>query len=333
MPTSASCYHVEEYILVVAIVVAILKFRKIERQIFLAHLVVGTDDPAFQHRPKVIQILSVNDTAHVFFGLVIDRFVRVASALQPPELSPFIGRDQVHFLSIDHFANESLGLIGADFFDHLTDQIAFAGDRANDWNLAALTPSVRIALRLVHLAALAADESLIHFDRAEQLSQALILHRGANAHHHVPRRAVITRSDLPMNLKRADSLLALSHQVDHLKPSRERVVGILENRFRDDAETIPIATTAIHVFADPMKRTRRERIHMLALTARAFHAIRPAHIAQQGFARDLIFERPHQFRERDVRLCAERLATFNFGIHMLNIHISGAGVKPNIIAN
>jgi hypothetical protein len=38
--TSASCYHVEENIFVVAIVKAILKLREIQRQIFLAHIVV-----------------------------------------------------------------------------------------------------------------------------------------------------------------------------------------------------------------------------------------------------------------------------------------------------
>jgi hypothetical protein len=35
VPTSAFCYHVEENILVVAIVEAVLKLRKVERQIFL----------------------------------------------------------------------------------------------------------------------------------------------------------------------------------------------------------------------------------------------------------------------------------------------------------
>jgi hypothetical protein len=32
-------------------------------------------------------------------------------------------------------------------------------------------------------------------------------------------------------------------------------------------------------------------------------------------------------------LRAERLTGFTFCIHMLNIHISGVGVKPNTIAN
>src|SRR4029077_15172297 len=38
VPTSASCYHVEENIRILVIVKAILKFREIQRQIFLLRL-------------------------------------------------------------------------------------------------------------------------------------------------------------------------------------------------------------------------------------------------------------------------------------------------------
>ena len=124
-----------------------------------------------------------------------------------------------------------------------------------------------------------------------------------------------------MDLKRTDSLLALSHQVDHLKPSRERVIGILENRFRDDAEAIAVATAAVLVLADPMPRLRRQRIHFLALAARAFNAVGPAHITQQRFARRLVAELFHQLSERDVGLSTKRLASFDFLVHASNIRI------------
>jgi hypothetical protein len=119
-----------------------------------------------------------------------------------------------------------------------------------------------------------------------------------------------------MDLECADSLLALSHQVDDLKPSREWIVGILENRFRDDAETVSVAPAAILILADPVPRLRGEQINLLALAAWAFDAVRPAHIAQQSFARRLIAELLHQLSERDVGLSAERLASFNFLVHV-----------------
>ena len=161
----------------------------------------------------------------------------------------------------------------------------------------------------------AAHVGFVYFNCAEELRQAIILHRGANTHHHVPSRPVVARSNLAMDLERADSFLALSHQVDDLKPSRERVISILENRFGDDAETVAVATAAILVLADPMPRLRCKSVNLLALAARAFDAIRPAHVAQQRFARRFVAELLHQLSERDVGLSAKRLASFNFLVH------------------
>ncbi len=56
-------------------------------------------------------------------------------------------------------------------------------------------------------------------------------------------------------------------KVDHLKPPRERVIGILENGFRDDAESVAVALAAVRVLADPMKWTRFQFIYAFALIA------------------------------------------------------------------
>ena len=141
---------------------------------------------------------------------------------------------------------------------------------------------------------------------------ALVVTGGAVFAHH---SFAMFDTDHPMDLQGADSLLALSHQVDHLKPNAQRVVGILENGFRDDAKTVSVASAAILVLADPVPRLRRQRIHFLALAARAFDAIRPAHITQQRFARRLVAELFHQLSERDVGLSAKRLASFDFLVH------------------
>jgi hypothetical protein len=52
VPTSASCYHVEEDIRILAIVEAILKFSEIQRQVFLAHVVVRAEYAALEGRPE-----------------------------------------------------------------------------------------------------------------------------------------------------------------------------------------------------------------------------------------------------------------------------------------
>ena len=74
--TSASCYHVEENVRVLAIVEAILKLREIERQIFFAHVVVGAEHAALEQRPERFDIVRVDLPAYPFFGLVIDSLVR-----------------------------------------------------------------------------------------------------------------------------------------------------------------------------------------------------------------------------------------------------------------
>src|SRR5208282_5707338 len=52
VPTSASCYHVEKDIRILAIVEAILKLRQIERQVLLAQVVVRADHSALEQRPE-----------------------------------------------------------------------------------------------------------------------------------------------------------------------------------------------------------------------------------------------------------------------------------------
>ena len=50
--------------------------------------------------------------------------------------------------------------------------------------------------------------------------------------HMIPSGSILAASDLPMNLKRADTLLRLAHQVGDLKPCYERILGVLEDRAR-----------------------------------------------------------------------------------------------------
>jgi len=256
-------------------------------------------------------------TAHVFVLGVLDDFVGIWRIFQVAVTSVLIGRDQFHFVA-DGIAHESRQRFGIGVFNHLADHVPFTTNRADNGNLASRASSGLLFIPMA-IAVLSADIRFVNFDRAKQLSQAVIFHRSAYPHHHVPSRAVVTRSNLAMDLESADSFLALSHQVDHLKPNRKRIVRILENGFGDDAETVAVASATILILADPMPRLRRERIDFLALASRAFDAIRPAHIAQQRFARCLVAELFHQLRERDVWLSAKRLASFNFLVHEVNI--------------
>ena len=71
---SASCYDVIEDVGVLAVVEAIGKLVRIERQIFLAHVVVRA---ALRERP---QRFGVNVPAHIFATRIANGFVRDAFA-------------------------------------------------------------------------------------------------------------------------------------------------------------------------------------------------------------------------------------------------------------
>src|ERR1035437_4053778 len=62
---SASSYGCSENIGILAVVEPIAKFIEIERQIFLADVVVGADNSALQKRPERFHIVRVNVAAHV----------------------------------------------------------------------------------------------------------------------------------------------------------------------------------------------------------------------------------------------------------------------------
>src|SRR5579862_1687136 len=265
--TSASCYHVEENVLVAAIVKTILKLSEVQRQILLAHVVIRAEYSALEQRPERLDAVRMDFTAHVFAFAMINSLVRqIAPSFQVLIARVFIGRDQLNVLFVHDLIDESIERRHIRSLDHFADQISFPADRPDNRNLVARTAHVPFLVPMAILV-LATDIGFVNFDGAEQLSQPVILHRRANTHHHVPSRAVVARSDLAMDLKRADSLLALSHQVDDLKPSRERIVGILENGFRDDAESVAVTSAAILVLADPVPRLRFKLVDLFALAA------------------------------------------------------------------
>jgi hypothetical protein len=92
---------------------------------------------------------------------------------------------------------------------------------------------------------------------------------------HEPRSSVIAASDLAMDLKGANPLFALRHQVGNLKPRAERVLSILENCPADHAESIALRRAFVTL---PLKRLL-ENVDFLVSTPSAADAVGPARIA------------------------------------------------------
>jgi hypothetical protein len=310
--TSASSKDCLEDIGIVAIVVAELKLREIEREIFFAYVVERADDSALQQRPERFKIVGMHFAAHVLARFVIHVLVREC-LIQLLIASSFIRGDQTYLVR-DRIADETAHGLSRSIFDDLTDDIALARNRADNGNLARW-PTARLFLVPMPVAIQAADVGFIDFDFAHQLWEVFILHRGADAMAHKPGGAVVATSDLAMNLKRADALLRLAHQIDDFKPRSERVVRVLKDRLCDDREPIAVAPAAILVLADPVERTRLKRVDLVAITARTLHAVRPAHIAEKRLAGIVRRVVALQLGKGDVRLSGQRLASYDSFIH------------------
>ena len=80
--SSASCHHVPEYIRVSTVVVPERELRKVQRQVFFAHLVIRAHDAALQERPKRIDVRRMNVAAHVLALAVFHGFVIIIPVQQ-----------------------------------------------------------------------------------------------------------------------------------------------------------------------------------------------------------------------------------------------------------
>jgi len=90
---SAPCYCLAEYVGFFPIVEPELKLRQIQRQIFLADVVMGADNYSLQQRPERINVLSVCLAAHVLAATVRYDFMWHCP-LEQPVAGVFIGSDQ-----------------------------------------------------------------------------------------------------------------------------------------------------------------------------------------------------------------------------------------------
>lgn len=270
--SSASSKDCLEDVGILTVIEPKLKFRKVQRQIFLADVVVGADDAVLQQRSEALNRVCMQLAAHVFAFGVRDGFVRVCERVKVVIALILVSRNEID-VAADSLADETIQGLGVGVFDHLAVHVTLL-------RLIAPIPAVLPTAprpawsRLLACLFFSFPPRLgfINFNFAHQLWEILILHRGADALALEPRCPVIAAADLTMDLQSADSLLALTHQVDDFKPRRERIVSVLENRLGDDGEAIAVAPAAILVLTDPVESLGLESIDLETLAARTLHA-------------------------------------------------------------
>jgi hypothetical protein len=179
----------------------------------------------------------------------------------------------------------------------LTDNIAFARDRADDCDLASVgrtATTIFLTIPPVAIFLFAADIGFVHFDDSHELLELGVFHRSSQPMAHIPSCLVCTASDLALNLESADAFLAVKDLPENLEPSLERILGVLENGPADDAEAVVLAG-----LAEPMEGPRFQDINFVAIaTGASDDAISPAMIQHELFAGFVGREGFHQFAER-----------------------------------
>jgi hypothetical protein len=130
---SALTYCRAEDVAVLAIVVAELELRNIQRQVFLADLVERADTAPFEDRPEAFNRVRVNCTNDVFAAAVLDDGVRVF-LIQMPVAGPLVSHEKADFVR-HGFTNEAGQDFCADSLDNAGDYVAFTLHRADHGRL------------------------------------------------------------------------------------------------------------------------------------------------------------------------------------------------------
>ena len=273
--TSATRYDSFERIFCAARIVAELELADIQRQIGFAGLVKRADNASLQQRREAFDILRMHCPDDILsFGVADDR-VRV-SRRKTTIADPFICHQQSHLFG-DSFSSERLQCRAIDAIDNLSNDLASAADRADDWFLArtdATRSGALEALANVTVLGEAADEGFVNLYLAEQhLPLVAVPHTNTDAVAHIPCRLVGASPDHPVDLVGTHALLGVVHQKRDLKPLDERVFGVLEDRSGDHRKPIAILVAG---FAEPVERTALDGPYLCISAARAMDTIRPA---------------------------------------------------------
>ena len=132
---SAACYRLAENIGFMAIVKPELELREVERQIFLADVVIRPNNAALEQGPERINRLRMDFATHIFFPMMNDRAMPISHLCQVPVIGRFIRRNKADIARYGSF-DKIVVCMPVDFFDHLAHNTALPADGPDDFDLA-----------------------------------------------------------------------------------------------------------------------------------------------------------------------------------------------------
>jgi hypothetical protein len=269
----AASNRLPENVRVLAIVVAELEFRDIQRHIFFADFVERADYAAFENRPKTLDRISMNCADDILATGVVDDAMR-KFLIQLAIPNPLIGAEQTNLLR--HSATyESCERASVNAADHAGNYLALALYSADNRRLArsdSTSPAAHAALIDMPVFGEPTDEGFVDLDNAHQLTEILACETRSHAMAHVPSGLIGAEAHHPVDLQRANPLLAGEHQMDYAEPVAERLISVLEDRPGDHAEAVALSGALV---ALPVE-FHGERIDVLIATAGAADAFPPA---------------------------------------------------------
>jgi hypothetical protein len=235
---SAACYRSIKHIRISAVVVAELKFRDVQRHIFVAHFVECADNAALEDRPEAFNRVRVNCADDVLVRFVVNHLVRVLAQIIAVS-RPRVRRQQADLVGND-FAHESQHCFRCNQLKNANNYISLTLYGSDDGRFALC----RAELLLVPMAILvfAADPRFVHFHDAAKL-RLWRNERGANFVAHGMGRLVAAEAHHALDLQGAHSLLAGEHEMGDPEPVAERLLGVLKNRPGKAREPIALRRT------------------------------------------------------------------------------------------
>jgi hypothetical protein len=293
----ASSYSAPENVRVLAVVEPEGKLVQIQRQVLRTHVVIRPDDATLEQTPERIDALGMNFAAYILACGMSYRVVLVAQCSKIFIAGVVIGRDQIHFPA-DGFSDKAIKRGRISVFDHLTYDIAFARDRADNGRFVAAESALAAFLIPVAILILATKVGLVHLDNTHELTKIGIFHSRTEPMAHIERCAVGAGTDHAMNLKGTHPFLAREHQIQNLEPDQQLVIRVLEDRPADDRESIAVLLTNA---ALPVPSFEVKFVDFRIVAARAFnYSIGPASIHQVSLTGVFIRKEGVKFRKRHL---------------------------------
>jgi len=311
---SASLDRRSEDVRVLPIVITELELGDIQRHIFAAHFVERADHATLEDRPEAFDGLGMDRADDILASRMVNSRVRVILVERIVALT-LIGAKQADPMR-HRFADEGGESGGIHVCDNTRNDVTLAADRPDDRRLAGTnTPGSTAAAAFIPMPVFgqAADESFVDFDNSAELID--VLHqRGSDLMAHEPSGFVRTEPHVTIKLQSAHTFLASEHQMNDAIPITKRLIGVFENRSRDNREPIAVRRACP---ALPMEELVGRRVIEIGIAAtRATDAIRPATRNEIRATRGLIGE---QFFE----LCRRKLMDWFW------LLCSGHGVLPS----